>query len=77
MAVPLQRYKDNAKAKADRLQSGAIASQPKMDAHMAKFHTFYQQASDAAKAIQGTGRDAAKAKVNAVIDVLMDAAGRS
>lgn len=77
MAVPLQRYKDNAKAKADRLASGAETSRAKIVAHFQRFQSIYQQASDAAKALPKGGINEAQARWRASTEVLMAAAGRT
>lgn len=75
--TPAQAWKDGATKKgADRLASGALGAVNKVRAHFQKWGPIYQQASDAAKAVTGTGRGAALQKVQAAMDVLMNAAGR-
>lgn len=76
-ATPAQAWKDGAVKKgADRLASGAQGAAAKVRAHFQKWAPIYQQASDAAAAVTGTGRSAALQKVAAAMNVLMDAAGR-
>lgn len=77
MAVPLQRYKDNAKAKADRLASGAQAASAKVVAHFQRYQPIYEQASNAAKNLPKGGINEAQARWRASTEVLMAAAGRS
>lgn len=77
LETPMQLWKDNAKSVgADRLSSGAQKAAAKMRNHFSKWNPVYQQASDAVKTMPKGTREDAKARVNKVIDIMMDAAGR-
>jgi hypothetical protein len=78
MAVPVQRWKDNAAGTgAQRLTSGAVKAKSKVDAHFQKWAPIYQQASDAARALPKGGQANALARVSAALNVLMSAANRA
>lgn len=65
------------KVGAQRLVSGVAKGTPKMQAALTKFAPAYEAASQAAKAIGGSGKAAAMAKQSAVYDILKQAAGKS
>lgn len=77
MAVPLQRYKDNATAKADRLASGAKAAIDKSRAHFQKWTPIYANVKDTVKAMPKGGMAEAQARSAKAIEMLMQAAGRT
>ncbi len=77
LAVPLERYKNNAIAKADRLASGAKAAADKVRNHFAKWMPIYKNVSDAVKNMPKGGLEEAKARSGKAIEMLMQAAGRS
>lgn len=79
MAAPPQRWKDNATGKgAQRLADGAKTASPKVVAHFNTWDPIYDQASAAAAAIPKDGTKAtAIRKIEAAMDVMMAAAGRS
>lgn len=78
MAVPVQRWKDNAaNTGAQRLTSGATKAKAKVDAHFQKWAPIYQQASDAARALPKGGMANAMSRVQAALNVMMSAANRA
>lgn len=77
LEAPLQRYKDNATAKADRLASGAKAANDKLRAHFQKWAPIYQSVHDAVQSMPKGTMDAAKQRAGKAIEMLMQAAGRS
>lgn len=77
LAVPLDRYKSNAIAKADRLASGAKAAADKVRAHFSKWMPIYKSVSDTVKNMPKGGVEEAKARSGKAIEMLMQAAGRT
>lgn len=78
LAVPFQRWKDNAKnVGASRLSSGAQKAADKVRAHFQKWTPIYQQVSDTIRSMpKGTRADSAARAVRAM-EMLMDAAGKA
>lgn len=74
--TPVQTWKTNATSKASRLSGGATAAQAKYASAMQKWAPVYAEASQAAKAVQGSGFAAAQQKWAAAVQVLMNAAGK-
>jgi hypothetical protein len=79
MSVNPQTWKDNASnIGATQLTVGAQRGKAKVNAHFQKWAAVYQQASDAAKAIPKDGSmGSAMARVQAAIQVMMSAAGKT
>lgn len=79
MAASPQKWKENATGKgASRLAEGAKTAAPAVVAHFQKWDPIYEQARQAAAAIPKDGTTAtAMRKVQAAMDVLKAAAGRS
>lgn len=77
LEAPLERYKNNALAKADRLASGAKAAADKVRAHFQKWMPIYQNVHDAVKNMPKGGVEEAKARSGKAIEMLMAAAGRT
>lgn len=76
-AVPMEFWKSQSmNGGAQRLVSGVAKGTPKMQASLQKFAPAYEQAKQAARAIGGSGKAAAMAKVAAVYDILKAAAGK-
>lgn len=76
-AVPMEFWKSqSANGGAQRLVSGVAKGTPKMQAALQKFAPAYEQAKMAARAIGGSGKAAAMAKVAAAYDILKQAAGK-
>lgn len=77
LEAPLQRYKDNALAKADRLSSGAKAAIDKVRAHFQKWTPIYQGVKDAVAGMPKGGMAEAQARSAKAIEMLMQAANRT
>jgi hypothetical protein len=77
-AVTLQQWQTAATQKgAPRLASGAQAASAKVSAFFQKWAPIYAQASQAAKALPKGGMANALARVQAAIQVMMSAAGKT
>lgn len=77
-SVPVQRWKDNAiNVGSTQLSSGAVKAKQKVADHFTKWQPIYQQASAAAKALPKGGQANALARVQAAMQVMMQAAGRA
>lgn len=77
LAVPMQRWKDNAKGKgADRLASGMVAAADKVRAHFQVWTPRYNEISQTVQAMPKGTREDAKARAAKAIDMSMDFAGR-
>lgn len=59
------------------LASGAQKAKSKVDAHFADWASTYEQASQAARAIQGSGMAAALQKVEAVLNIYAQKSGKT
>jgi len=75
--TPVEVWKQNSINAAGRWASGVQKGTPKVQAHLTKFAPVYEQAKQAARAIQGTGESAASEKMLAARRILRAAAGKT
>ncbi len=76
LAVPLQRWKENATNKgSQRLASGAQAASDKVRQHFQKWMPIYNQVSETVKSMPKGGLANAQARSAQAIQMLMQAAG--
>lgn len=77
LAVPLSRWKDNAKGKgADRLAGGARAAADKVRAHFQKWSPIYQQIKQECAAMPKGSIEDSMARVRRAIEISKQAAGK-
>lgn len=75
-STPMEFWKSQSASAAAKYAQGAAKGTPKIQAHLTKFAPIYEQARQAARAVQGSGEAAAAEKMLVVRRMLRAAAGK-